>query len=54
MYGNGPGKRQGAPNNSSLTRRRTVNLTLNHGYDTATGFYQAISGDHLAFRYETL
>ena len=26
----------------------------NHGYDTATGFYQAINGDHLDYRYETL
>ncbi len=39
---------------SSLARRRNVNLTYNHGYDTTSGFYQVISGDHLAYRYETL
>ena len=41
-------------NGSHVGRRRNVNLMHNQGYDTATGFYQAIQGDHLDYRYETL
>lgn len=37
-----------------MSRRRGAGYTNNHGYDTQAGFYQVISGDHLAFRYETL
>ena len=50
-YGSGSLKRR---NGSHAGRRRNVNLMHNQGYDTATGFYQAIQGDHLDYRYETL
>ena len=31
-----------------------IHQVHNQGYDTATGFYQVIQGDHIAYRYETL
>ena len=46
----------GSARKQSMTRRRNINLAApnNQGYDTATGFYQIICGDHLDFRYETI
>ena len=56
MYGTGnTAANSSMKQSSSITRRRNFNIgNQNHGYDTTSGFYQVINGDHLAYRYETI